>query len=225
MSKNLDDLKNRIEEFSGRHHWVQEGIDLIPVLGDAQSYILGISNLNNSIKLEYAWYCIAKDTNIEKSINELYDYVSDTDRAFYITGEFRKIVLSSSLIASSIIAYIMGRVVHEHRKCEHKEIIITNALTHMTDYDLNNFIYLCRSCIKEIGEYKTIDLSQISNNQKYSFQYTIQVCVANGLINTESFISDEDSVYGGLYYVKTDMCDELLKYIEIIKQLLRYNID
>lgn len=147
--------------------------------------------------------------------------MSDKERAFYISGEFRKIILFSSLLSSSIIAYIMGRVVYENRKCNHTEIIITNALTNMTDYDLDNFIYLCNDCMSIIGKNEVIDITKVDLDKKASCQYTIQLCASHGLFSTQSTIVVHENVYAGIHYAKTDFCKVLLNDIEIVKQLLR----
>lgn len=221
MGKTIENLIEKVQRCLTVHDWVKDGIAFIPQVGVVQEEIAKISNLSNNIKLDYAWYCISQDLNIEQSIEQVYNYVSDKERAFYISGEFRKIILSSSLLSSSIIAYIMGRVVYENRNCNHTEIIITNALTNMTDYDLDNFIYLCDDCMSIIGENEVIDIAKVDSAKKASCQYTIQLCASHGLFSTQSTIVDNESVYAGIYYAKTDFCKELLEYIEIVKQLLR----
>ncbi len=84
-------------------------IDVIPKLNEINEYINKIAKLSNDYKLNYAWKCFAERTNVEKSINELYNYGTDRERAFFISNEFSKIILSSSILASSVIAFIMGK--------------------------------------------------------------------------------------------------------------------
>lgn len=218
----ITDLYEKINEFFNKHSWTQDIVAWLPFVRDVQDKIVEISNVSNRMKLDYAWYCISKDLNLEQSINMIYNYVSNEERAFYISREFRKIVLSSSLIASSIIAYIMGQVVYDDRKCTHTEIIITNALMNMTDYDLDNFIYLCSNCVELLGNYETIDVSKVEKEKIDSYKYTMQICVSHGIFSTESAIMDEESLYEGLHYIKTNLSTELLNYIDIVKQLLEY---
>lgn len=63
-------------------------IDVIPALNEANEYIDKIAKLSNDYKLYYAWKCLAEGNNVEKSINELYNYVKDSERAFFISNEF-----------------------------------------------------------------------------------------------------------------------------------------
>lgn len=222
MKELVNNLCEKINSFTDEHRLLKDGVNLIPYASDVYNGIVGIANYSNNLKLDYAWHCIKKDLNIEQSINQIYNYVSNEERAFYISSEFRKIILSSSIISSSIIAYIMGQVVCENRKCTHTEVIISNALTNMTDYDLENFIFLCNNCISVLGEYETIDIYKVEEEKKSSFQCTIQICVAHGLFVTDSEIQVDDGIFQGLYYIKTGLCNELLEYIDKVKQLLQY---
>lgn len=111
METGIEKLYNKMQMILNEHRWIPEGLALIPALEEVQKWIAGISNISNDMKLDKAWYCISQGMNIEESINQIYNYVSNEERAFYISNEFRKIILSSSLLSSSIIANIMGQVV------------------------------------------------------------------------------------------------------------------
>lgn len=222
METGIEKLYNKMQMILNEHRWIPEGLALIPALEEVQKWIAGISNISNDMKLDKAWYCISQGMNIEESINQIYNYVSNEERAFYISNEFRKIILSSSLLSSSIIAYIMGQVVCENRKCKHSETIITNALTFMTDFDIDNFEFLCSQCMEEIGKQQIINIDKAENTQKESLQYTLQICVSYGIFRTESAIYNEEMLYEGIHYIKTNLCDELLNYIDKVKQLLQY---
>jgi hypothetical protein len=50
---------------------------------DIITAITDMAKLSYDFKLNKAWNCLSRDTDVEKSINELYDYVSDTERAFF----------------------------------------------------------------------------------------------------------------------------------------------
>lgn len=232
--KELSDLKEKIELYQHRPFFksLDNSISTIPYLSELKDCAAAIAQVANNTKLEYAWYCLSQDMDVERSINEIYNYVNDADRAFYISNEFRKIVLSVSLISSSIIAYIMGNVVREQRNCTHEEVIISNALVTMSDYDLENFIYLISECTDKLAGREVIEISKCKKEQS-SCYYTLQLCTSNGLFKTESDIMGEDmddpedlahagALYGGLYYVKTPYCASLKKYIDKVKQLLQY---
>ena len=46
----IDDLYERIEEFSNKHSWIQDGVALLPYVRDAQNKIVEISNISNRMK-------------------------------------------------------------------------------------------------------------------------------------------------------------------------------
>lgn len=186
--------------------------------------------LYNDIKLNWAWYCIAKGKDVEKSINVIYNYVSNADRAMHLSNEFRKIILTQSVKASSVIAYIIGKIAREDRDYTHEEVIITNALSKMTDFDFYNFIELVQNHVVKMTGKDVIELSEIDTDNMDSLYYTMQLCAANGIFVAESdligenlddeMLEDCDSVYGGIHYLKTKYCDVLLKYIEDVKQII-----
>jgi len=222
VEKELSKLYEKMQQVTNKHIWIKEAPKAIPKVGDVESKLIDIAKIYNDIKIDYAWSCIANNLNIEQSINMIYNYVENEERAFYITGEFRKIILSSSVVASSIIAYIMGRVVYENRKCTHEEIIITNALTEMTDFDIENFRYFVDECVETIGDYETINIRKADKEKMDSYKYTLHTLVSHGIVDTESGIMDGTAMYAGFHYIKTNLCTELLKYIDIVEQILDY---
>ena len=224
LEKKINDYRNFPIYDSGN-----ELISQIPKLGELKDLITGIAQLSNDIKLQYAWKCLSQDLNVVQSINMIADYVSDSDRAYYVSNEFRKIVLSSSYLSSSIIALVMGKVVREKRICTHKEIVITSALAEMSDYDIYNYIDIFDNCSYMLGGYEVVDSNKTSRD-KNSCQYTVQLCASKGIFGTESAImgtdygdadgTEDNSLYGGIHYVKTEYSHDLRQAINEVRQLL-----
>lgn len=223
IKEDLQKLYKKLQDIEGKHNWIGDGIKLIPHINEANDVITGIANIANNMKLDAAWRCIAQGKNIEMSINQIYNYVKDEERAFYISNEFRKIILSSSVLPASIIAYIMGNVVNEDRKCTHGELIISNALLNMTDFDLDNIIYLYNECNEIRGSFDTIGIQKIADERRESCQYTLQICSSYGLLKVQSGILDGENYYGGIFYLKTVYVKDLMRYIDIVQQLLDYD--
>lgn len=238
MDNKLKELVEKVKKYVDNP--IVEGAENL--LCNMGSDLFGIPNLKeytselgmvcNYIKLNSAWYCIANGKNIEKSINELYNYVSNADRAMYLSNEFKKIILSQSVMASSVIAYILGKIVEEKRNYTHEEIIITNALSKMSDYDIRNFVELVQNHIEKLAGREVINILRMDNDNIDSMYYTMQLCVANGIFVTESDLigesldddesGDYNTVYGGIHYIKTKYCDLLLENIDAVKQILQY---
>lgn len=199
-------------------------IEVTPEVNEANEFITSIIKLSNDFKLNCAWKCLGEDINVEKSINELYAYVSDADRAFFISNEFRKIILSNSILASSLIAFIIGKIIRQDRKCTHEEAILLNALGNMTDYDFKNFIVMMDSMTKKLGCYEVVEPSNFNIENQDSYYYTLYLCSNMGIFLIKSDIHDEESesLCLGTHYVVGDVAYTLMRYIKEVKQLLRY---
>ena len=223
IKEDLQKLYKKIQDIGEKHNWIEDGIKLIPRINEANDMITGIANVANNMKLDAAWRCIAQGKNIEMSINQIYNYVKDEERAFYISNEFRKIILSSSVLPASIIAYIMGNVVNKDRKCTHSELIISNALLNMTDFDLDNIMYLYNECNEIRGSFDIIGIHKIADERRESCQYTLQICSSYGLLKMQSNILDGENYYAGIFYLKTVYGNDLMRYIDIVRQLLDYD--
>ena len=224
-----DEMFKLLEKFNEirRSMIGSDSIELIPTINDANEYVNKIAKLSNDYKLNCAWQCLADGLNIEKSINELYNYVSDSERAFFISNEFRKIILSSSVLSSSVIALIMGKIIKADRKCTHKEAIILNAVGNMTDYDLKNFKIMMESAVDELAGCEIINISKLDEENRDSYKYTLRICVNGGIFLLENNLiensqEDYETVYEGPHYIVVEMAYTLIEYIEEVKQLLNY---
>lgn len=125
----------------------------------------------------------------------------------------------------------MGKVIKANRECTHKEAIILNAVSNMTDYDLKNFMYIMENGIDKIIGYNFINISKLDKENMDSYQYTLHTCTNNGLFQIQSNLMGESKegdkyapMYTGLFYVIIDVSYTLMDYMAEIKQLFNYNI-
>lgn len=226
----METLIEKIESFHKENIWldssleVVESVPTVATMGIRSIHELmsSVANLSNNIKLNIAWKCINAELNTEQSINVIYNYVSNPKRAFYITNEFRKIMLSNSVNAVSIIAIILGRVIKEDRECTYEEMVIANTLSSMTDYDLDNFIYAYDNCIVEVGERRIIAIDAVKDIPMENIRATMQICVSNGLVIQESAFMDGETFNAGGFFMATSFCDKLMEYVKYVKQIFRY---
>lgn len=218
MKENIRNLKDKIVTFL-KDDSVQDVGELIPQVEDGIELITQISNIANNFKLRQAWKCISKDNDIETSINALYNYVSNQDRAFYISDAFKKIILSNSKIASSIIAYIVGEISRKDRDFAQEDVILYNALCNMTDYDIKNFVYIMNEIEASRVGIEYIDMTKCKDE---SILLTIGLCISNRVFLEESSIHKNGIMYTGTHVKKTKYAYTLLAYIEKVNQLLKY---
>ena len=57
--------------------------------------------------------------NEEKSINELAEYVKKPERAYFVLSYVRKVILSDSVLATSMMTFIIFKVSGENRDARH----------------------------------------------------------------------------------------------------------
>jgi len=218
LKENIRNLKDKIVTFL-KDDSVQDVGELIPQVEDGIELLTQISNIANNFKLRQAWKCISKDNDIETSINVLYNYVSNQDRAFYISDAFKKIILSNSKIASSIIAYIVGEISRKDRDFAQEDVILYNALCNMTDYDIKNFVYIMNEIEASRVGIEYIDMMKCKDE---SILLTIGLCTSNRVFLEESSIHKNGIMYTGTHVKKTKYAYTLLAYIEKVNQLLKY---
>ena len=197
-------------------------ISLFKGLDEANEYVSKLSKFSNDTKLAYAWYCIGKDIDIERSINEIYTYVSDQDRAFFVSNEFKKILLSNSIQVSCIRALILGKVVHEDRMSSHEDAIILQLLDRVTDFDLQNYKELIENDVQIIGNRKVIHEAEIKGEKAESYRLTLQLLYSNGLLGMTTSIITDGTMYTGTFYTVSEITYGLMSYIEEVKQVLGY---
>lgn len=219
--KELSQLKEKFTCFYQKET-TQDFLSVTPYLKDAVEWVNDVSKYSNDIKLFEAWRCISQDNDVEKSINQLYNYVSNEERAFFVSDSFKKIILCNSRVASAIIAYIMGEIITEKRNFEHTDAVLYNTLLQMTDYDIKNFKYLMENAIGRFSEDDNIVNDSKLPENKESFEITIQICVSTGVFRTESGVIDGNSFYSDNFCKVTNLANVLLDYINNVNRLLSY---
>lgn len=136
--------------------------------------------------------------NEEKSINELAEYVKKPERAYFVLSYVRKIILSDSVLATSMMAFIIFKVSSENRDARHEEMIILNALCFMTDYDVRNMNYLCKNCVtEENGDQlieKKFDVNKIGDEQLNSCNITLNLLASYGIVQKSPSEIDGDDI-------------------------------
>lgn len=221
---------NKLKGLLSSGEWAVEGMkewaNLEPQYALFSGIITGASKLVNDYKLNNAWKCISLGINEESSINELYNYTNNPERAFYISDIMKKIVLSNSNLSASVIAYILGDIVNKKRDFVQEDAIMFEALSKMTDFDMKNFVYIMDNCIgnDSLGE-EYVDFSKMDRNSVMSSQLTLSLCVNVRLFEMDTAVEWEKAINNGRFYKKTYIADKLKEYIDNMKQILKYRVD
>ena len=218
----MKQLKNKINELLGIN--VKDVMDLNDNTAIPMQIISIIANATNERKIQDAWKCISRGENIEKSINELYNYVDDEERAFHISNAFRKIIMTNSRISAAIIAYIIGEIKTNKRDFTSEDIILFNALEGMTDFDIRCFKELMeQSNYSFILGVKYFDKQSFPDDKRIIYNELLEFGDKNrlfikGLITTEN----QGEVFIGDSYAPKKEAFDLLDYICKVNQILNY---
>ncbi len=136
--------------------------------------------------------------NEEKSINELAEYVKEPERAYFVLSYVRKVMLSDSILATSMMAFIVFKISGENRDASHEEMIILNALCSMTDYDMRNMNYLCKNCVTAkngiLSTEKKFDINKIEVEQLNSCNITLNLLASYGIVQKNSSTIDAEDI-------------------------------
>lgn len=223
----VEKLCNEIKELLSENAYIKDTQELImlePHLDIFSKIVNSVSKVSNDYKLINAWKCISKGINEEKSINELYNYVRGSqERAFYISDSFKKIILSNSNIASSVLAYVIGEIVSGDRDFAQEDVIIYDALSHMTDFDIRNFVDIIDNYVgvEDIGS-EYINIYSIPDDKKAAYILTLKLCVNVRLLDFQSTVFTGEFVNSGEFYKSTLLAGNLREYIAKTNQLLNY---
>ena len=161
----------------------------------------------------------------EKSINELYNYVSNPDRAFYVSTSFRKIILSNSTIAASIIGVMLGEIKNQNREFNRTDIILLNALENISDYDIRILYEMMdnKYTNDDIGR-EYIDEMKFPKDKKADFLEMLEFGDKYQIFGVFTESIEQEKMFFGKQYYKKPVADKLMNYIEQVKQILKYNI-
>lgn len=223
VAENLEKLKTKVYDILGID--VTEAAEIIPGIGSYVEVINMIANASNTKKLNDALRALSKNENVEKSLNELYGYVSNEERALYVSTAFRKIILANSKIAATIIGLMLGEIKSENREFNNDDVILFNALETMTDFDIRNFKELMENDYlnDDIG-IRYFDTSKFVGKEQKAFNELLGFCEKNRLFSLSTNSMENDSVFFGMEYAPKPIAFRLLTYINQVKQILEYRL-
>lgn len=203
----------------------KDAAEIIPEIKDKFEFIEQISKFANDFKLNQAWKCIADGKNEEESINVLYNYVSNQERAFYISDAFKKIILSNSKISSAIMAYMIGEIISNGRDFTQIDALLYDTLSQMTDFDIKNFVFIMENMVGSVVGEDIIDITKASEEKRGEYLLTVDLCVKCRIFSQQSNVFNEKTsiLYNGLHEKITNYARLLLEYIRKVRQLLGYD--
>lgn len=200
--------------------------EISDILSEASSLCknaYGIYKISNKIKIVHALKGLAGDSDVESSIYALRNYVNSPDRSFYIATAFRKIILSNSKIAATIIGYMLGEISNKAREFTNEDIILFNALENMSDFDIRNFKDIMNENYfsDDIGT-KYFDTLKFPAEKEKEFLDLLEFGEKYRLFSIKTISVTNGRTFYGEQYVPKMIDNVLVAYINKVKQILNY---
>lgn len=94
----------------------------------------------NTFKFSLLLNGLSTGLNVEKRLNQLYNFVTDSsEKAIHVANLFKQTVNAECPKACVIYGLILADHVEKNTAFTHDEMIVCKALANATDYDLENF--------------------------------------------------------------------------------------
>lgn len=128
-------------------------IGVLGVVNPVAGIVGGIGNdllsEYNTFKLGHLLNGLASGFNLERRLNELYNYVnSSPEKAIIVANLFKQTVNAECPKVCVIYGLILANHLETLTEFTHEELIVCKALENATDYDLKNFKEIMENYLK-----------------------------------------------------------------------------
>ena len=229
---NLTDIENAIISVmeNPTTEIIRSGaIGVLSIINPVAGVVAGIGNdflsRYNTYKLSHLLGGLKTGLNLEKRLNELYNYVnSSSGRAIAVANMFKQTVNAECPKVCLIYGLMLARHLDSNTEFTHDELIICKALENATDFDLNNFKTIMSEYLKETPSGRRIafpkDFSQV-----VAFTSTCDWCVYNRIF--VSRMAEWNEMDDGVldmttHYYEASPAAVLLDYINAARQTWCY---
>lgn len=163
-------------------------------------------------------YFRSPDAATEENINVLVGYIESERGSSFIQGLFESVVRANSQISILLMGNIWGHINAEKRKLSLQELILSNALTQMNDYDFCVFQSIMKLYSSGVKQY--IEMNKLANIPEASNViqklYHLQILAAD-----DSYV-DNGVLHMGLFYYVDGIAKLLKNRLEENEHLIKY---
>ena len=179
----------------------------------------------NTFKLGHLLNGLASGFNLERRLNELYNYVnSSPEKAIIVANLFKQTVNAECPKVCVIYGLILANHLETLTEFTHEELIVCKALENATDYDLKNFKEIMENYLKPTSNGRRIvfpkDFADIA-----AFTTTCDWCVYNRIFvsRTAEWGEMEEGILDmSTYYYEANPASVLLDNINAARQTWNY---
>lgn len=204
-------------------------IGVLGVVNPVAGIVGGIGNdllsEYNTFKLGHLLNGLASGFNLERRLNELYNYVnSSPEKAIIVANLFKQTVNAECPKVCVIYGLILANHLETLTEFTHEELIVCKALENATDYDLKNFKEIMENYLKPTSNGRRIvfpkDFADIA-----AFTTTCDWCVYNRIFvsRTAEWGEMEEGILDmSTYYYEANPASVLLDNINAARQTWNY---
>lgn len=204
-------------------------IGVLGVVNPVAGIVGGIGNdllsEYNTFKLGQLLSGLATGFNIERGLNELYNYVnSSPEKAIIVANLFKQTVNAECPKVCVIYGLILASHLETHTEFTYEELIVCKALENATDYDLKNFKEIMENYVKPTPNGRRIVFPK-GFADIAAFTTTCDWCVYSRIFvsRTGEWDGMEDGVLDiSTYYYEANPAAVLLNYINAAGQTWNY---
>lgn len=201
--------------------------DIAGLISPVTGVLGSLLQKHDKIKLAYLLRGLASDLNMERHLNELYQYVtSSAQRAYTVANVLRETIAAKTpkvcMIYGKILANHTGK---QEREFTNDDIIVCNALENASDYDLDIFRMIMSFCNK--ADEKRI---YIKKGDLHKYQNTFSWCLytrlfyegtpTHGSLGGYANQADDEIVKSD--YIVGSAADLLLSLLNELEQIIKY---
>lgn len=208
-------LKEGLDKYSDAKDVLTEQVlenDAMELLGDCSKiakFLVGSKKLVDRGMFSYflKGFTIGDETEKEK-LDKLKEYIDDEDKAMFISKTLESILNSKSKYASLILGYIINTLITTQKELNPKYIILSDALTHMFDHDIQNIRFIGDYCNYKIYD----DRKEASKKKKrdvYFYKKFKKILDENNIDKDILYLTLEKCISYQLMIKKVDSTTEL----------------
>jgi len=230
---NFDDFRNQFERLLGRlkeYSIIDTGTTVLETVYPETTFFIEpfrmLCSASDKFRFNYMLKGLGEGLDMERKMNELYNYVRNEDRAFYVTDCFRKTLLSKAPIACCIMGIILSDITNGDFDLGQTDVLIMNALMDFTDYDIRNFYEITGGNFTSVTKEGTqfIDESKFPEEKRRGYDLTIGLCCQTRVMKKGPVLQDD----GGLVMDAIqfdDVSEKLRAYIDRAHRQLSYGLN
>lgn len=154
-----------------------------------------ICSASDEIRFEHMLKGLGSDPlDVERKMNELYNFVTDEDRAFFVSDCFRKTLLSQTPIVCCIMGLILADINSKTISINQHDAIIMNAITNFTDNDIRNFYDITSGQYTvNASDNKYIEEQLFPSQVRTDYNLTVDLCCQNRIFSKTFWVDDNGS--------------------------------